>query len=691
MLKFDEPISFIRGATPTVKNAWYSLGIRTIGDLLCTIPRRYDDYSQVVPINETEPGQVVTLKGTIVKCAKLPTFRKRVQIYRATIKDATGALSATFFNQPWVLTEFTPGREVFWSGKIVQHPRYGKTMAAPIWEMPDKVAVAAGKLAPVYPLSGALTQKRYRQLMHDIIERAEFPSDWLDEAMRSRFSLLPLQEAIRAVHEPETIEQAEQGRERLAFDELLTYQLALRQAAVASETAGSIPITFDQAFAKRFVSSLSFPLTDDQKRAAWAAVQDMEKATPMRRLLQGDVGSGKTVVAAFLAAQVQRAGASVALLAPTDILAKQHAQTLKRFLLPHHIPIVLITRTDRRRFEEDEEKELPNAELTKNIQQGNAVFVGTHALLEANRLPPDLALAIVDEQHRFGVEQREALTAAHRPDGRVPHFFSMTATPIPRSLALVFYGDLHVSSLHEKPAGRIEIKSRVCVGGERDDAYDAIRAAAGRHEASFIVCPLIDPSDVLGVRSATAEWKRLSSGPLVGLRLGLLHGRMKPDEKDEVMKKLINKELDAIVSTTVIEVGVDVPHATVMAIEGAERFGLAQLHQLRGRVGRSHLPSQCFLMTDAVGETLDRLSLVARTHDGFKLAEEDLKLRGSGNLMGKEQSGLPMFHAARLTDLRLMTAAKEEGGRMLSASPDLAGFEVWKERVERLRETSHLE
>ncbi|HEU0051233.1 MAG TPA: ATP-dependent DNA helicase RecG [Patescibacteria group bacterium] len=691
MLKFDEPVSFVKGATPTVRHAWESLGIKTIGDLLLTVPRRYDDYSKRVLIKDAQPGDVVTLSGKIVKCYKLPTFRKRIQVYRATVKDESGMLSATFFNQPWVLNEFTPGREVFWSGKIVSHPRYGKTMASPIWEAPEKIAVAAGKLAPVYPLSGALTQKRYRQLVQTVLDSVEFPPETLADEIRTRLNLLQFEEAVRAVHLPKTMEEAEKGRERLALDELLTYQLAFGFAAKQSAAFGAVPIPFDENFAKRFTAGLPFPLTNDQKRAAWTMIQEMNGDFPMRRLLEGDVGSGKTVVAAFLAAQVHRAGASAALLAPTDILARQHAETFRRFLAPHHIPIVLLTRTDKRIFENGEPHVLTNSELNLAIERGNAVFIGTHALLTPSRLPNDLALAMVDEQHRFGVEQREALTVSARSDGRVPHFLSMTATPIPRSLALVLYGDLKVCTLREKPPGRQEIETRVCVGNGRDLAYEAILEAARRHEQSFIVCPLIDPSDVLGVKSATQEWKRLSSGPLKGLRIGLLHGRLKTAEKEDVMAKLAEGELDAVVSTSVIEVGVDIPRATIMAIEGAERFGMAQLHQLRGRVGRSHLVSFCFFLTDTAGEPLERLKMVARIHDGFRLAEEDLKLRGSGNLMGKEQSGMPFFRAAQLSDVHLMHAAREESEQLLSQSPDLRAFPIWRERVMRLRETSHLE
>lgn len=690
MLNWDDPVGFLKGATPSVRKAWEALGIQTMGDLMLTLPRRYDDYSTIVSIRDAMDGAVVTVRGKIVKCNKLPSFRKRFQMIRAVVADATGSIGATFFNQPWLLEELKPDREVTFSGKITIHPRYGKSMANPIWESAEHETVATGKIAPVYGLSGTLVQKTYRRLMQAAIKEIAWPPDPLEQDRRERLKLLPWAEAVQKIHEPKQADDSEQGRERLAFDELLTYRLTLGQARVEADEAGAPMIPFDERFAKRFAASLPFPLTADQKRAVWAAMQEMEKDRPMRRLLQGDVGSGKTAVAAFLAAHTQRAGSSAVMLAPTDILARQHAATFRRLFASHQIPLILVTRTDKRWMYGDEEKTLNNQDLETEIRKGHAVLVGTHALLEARRLPPDLAFAVVDEQHRFGVEQREALIVSARQDGRVPHFLSMTATPIPRSLALTLYGNLDVSILHEKPAGRLPIKTTVCVE-DREPAYQAIREAVKRGEQAFVVCPLIDPSDTLGVRSATEEFTRLKAGPFLGLNVGLLHGRMKPIEKDATMQAFAAGELSVLVSTAVIEVGVDVPNATVIAIEGAERFGLAQLHQFRGRVGRSSKSSRCFLLTDAQGESLNRLRLLERTDDGFALAEEDLKLRGSGHLTGTTQSGKETFQAARMTDLRLMAAAREMAEEMLKESPTLEKFAEWKKRVEALRATAHLE
>ncbi len=668
MLKWEEPVAFIKGSTPSVRKAWDSLHIRTVGDLLLTLPRRYDDFSKTVAIRDALAGEIVTLRGTIAKAAKLPTFRKRMQIIKVTLEDATGKISTNFFNQVWLVDELVPGREIFLSGKVKIHPRFGKQIVNPLWEPAEAKTIAAGKLAPVYGLAGNLAQKTYRRLVQQALEQL----DWK--------SAPDIKQAVIDVHQPNDLEQAERGRKRLAYEEVLVYQLAMGQARKQATSAGAPAIPFDEPFAKAFVKSLPFPLTGDQKRAAWACFKDMEDEKPMRRLIQGDVGAGKTAVAAFLCAHVQRKGGSAAFLAPTDILAKQHAKTFERLLTPHDIPFYLVTRTDKPK------------DLLKIAEQGNAVFVGTHALLEPGRLPEDLCLAVIDEQHRFGVGQREALANAARKDGRVPHLLSMTATPIPRSLALTLYGDLDVTLIKEKPAGRLPIKTVVCPHGKREEAYKAIREAVKRSERVFFVCPLIDPSDALGVTSVTDAYKYLTSEPLEGIKIGILHGRLKPAEREEIMRSFIDGETPVLLATTVIEVGVDVPQATVIVIEGAERFGLAQLHQLRGRVGRSSKPSACYLLTDAEGAVLDRLRLMERTEDGFRLAEEDLKLRGSGSLFGTIQSGHDSgLQIATITDTDIIAQARDRAREILEQDPNLEQHPDLKKSVQEMRTTAHLE
>ncbi len=430
MLQWDDPITFIHGVTPSVRKAWETLGMATVGDLFLTLPRRYDDYSHIIPIREAMAGDVVTIKGKVLKTARLPSFRQRMQIFRVVVQDHTGSIAANFFQQPWVLQELSPGREIFLSGKVQIHPKYGKALIHPLWEPGDRELIAVGKIAPVYPLTGTLAQKTYRRLMVEAHKQLAFPQDPLSEELRRRYQVLSLQEAIMSVHQPATVEQAEEGRRRLAFDELLSYQLALQQAQEGSHQSEAQNMPFQEGFAKSFSKKLPFLLTDDQKRAVWSALQDMTKTRPMRRLLQGDVGAGKTVVAAFLAAHTHSSGFSAAVLTPTDILAQQHAKTFQRLLGAHQIPVLLITRTTKKWVLGHEERDLKPSDLDGYLTKGNIVLVGTHALLVEHRLPPDLALAIVDEQHRFGVAQREALLVSRRPDGLIPHFFAMTAPPI---------------------------------------------------------------------------------------------------------------------------------------------------------------------------------------------------------------------------------------------------------------------
>ena len=629
MLLLSDSVTDLGGLNLAQKRALKAFGAETVGDLVNIFPRRYDDYSHTVPVARAPQNEPVTLRVRVKHIKKQPGFRRRITIIRAILEDETGAFGVVWFNQPWLLDELKPGREIFVSGTVTFKPQFGPQMANPIWEPVDSPAVAAGTIAPVYPLTGSVAQKTMRELMARVIDGLEEVDDPLPENVRSRMRVVPLLGAYRAVHRPKSLDEAEQGRRRLAFDEILVYRLALGSARHEADEAGAPIVPFDEAFAKKFVAHLPFPLTPDQKKAAWASLQDMAKTRPMRRLLQGDVGSGKTVVAAFLMAMAYRSNQSAVIMAPTEILARQHAGTIRRFLQTEGTPLMLLTSSQKILWEGGEEEIMNLKSARERIEHGRIVAIGTHALLERGMMPPDTALAVVDEQHRFGVSQREALAVALRPDGRVPHLVSMTATPIPRSLALTLYGDLDVSVIRQKPAGRRPIATRVLVGEDRRAAYETIRREIAAGHRAFVVCPLIDPSDSLGVKPATDEAKRLAAGPLRGLRLGLIHGKLSNADKDGVMKSFVEGLLDVLVATTVVEVGVDVPEATVMLIEGAERFGLAQLHQLRGRVGRSTHASYCFLLTDAAGEALDRLAVLERTNDGFEIAEEDLQRRGS--------------------------------------------------------------
>lgn len=692
MLRFDEPATFVHGISGHERRVLKTLGIATIGELLDILPRRYDDYTRLLPIATLPLNEPVTIRATVKEIKQVPTFRRRMVIMKALLSDGSGSILATWFNQPWLSKQLKPGDEIFVSGSVTLRPRFGRGFTSPLWEPANSETVAAASVAPVYPLTGAVTQKTLRRLIKAAVTEAEMPEDWIPEELLARAGVPNLAAAYRFVHSPESIEQAEQGRRRFAFGELLAYQLALRLARHEADEAGAPRVEFDDAFAKKFVAGLPFELTADQKKAVWAAVQDMEKARPMRRLLQGDVGSGKTAVAIMLAALVWRSGHSAVLMAPTDLLAKQHLATFRRFLASHRIPFILMTSSAKTLYEGNEEYKLTPSEARGRLAQGRILAVGTHALIEKGQCPLDLALAVIDEQHRFGVEQREALIVNTRPDGKVPHLLSMSATPIPRSLALTFLGDLEVSVVKTKPVGRRPVATKVCVGETgREYAYELIRREAALGRRAFVVCPLIDPSDVSGAKSAEEEAKRLASGPLKGLRIGLVHGKLPAKDKDEEMRKFVQGESDVLVATTVVEVGVDVPEATVMLIEGADRFGLAQLHQLRGRVGRSTLQSHCLLIASEDQGVAERLKVLERTDDGFEVAEADLKLRGSGNLLGLQQSGRDIFKAARYSDLELMALAREISSELISSDPELEKHPSLLKQVIEMRETSHRE
>lgn len=690
MLAWQDPVTYIHGLTAQQRRVLKQLEIETVGDLLSILPRRYDDYSNLVKIAYLPIGEAVTLKVTIKQLKKLPTFRKRFVILRGLLEDETGTISVTWFNQPWMLEQLKPGDEIYVSGAARRHPRFGLGLVSPIWEPANAETLAAGNIAPVYPLVGQVTQKTLRKIMKAAVDDLSEIEDPLPGDILKTQKLPSFIEALRLVHRPESLENAEKGRCRFVFDEVFFYQLALRLARNQADLGGAPSVKFDEAFAKKFVTRLPFELTADQKRAAWAAFKDLEQNRPMRRLVQGDVGSGKTVVAAFCAAMVYRSGLSTAFMAPTDILAKQHALTLQRFFKPHHIPVLLVTSSTKYLNEGGEEAKLSVQEAKNRLAAGRIVAIGTHALLEREQCPVDLALAIVDEQHRFGVAQREALTVLERPDKMVPHLLSMTATPIPRSLALSLFGDLDVSTIHTKPAGRLPITTRTLVGENgRNLAYQSVKEAVNRGEQAFIICPLIDPSDKLGSKSVEEELVRLRNGPLKGLKLLALHGKMSPADKDQTMNDFKDKKADVLIATTVVEVGVDIPNATIMLIESAERFGLAQLHQLRGRIGRSDKPCVCFLVATDEDADISRLKVLERTNDGFSVAEEDLKIRGSGNLLGYEQSGRSIFRYARFEDVSIMSQARDQALEILKEDPLLKNQPSLRERAERVRQTAH--
>jgi ATP-dependent DNA helicase RecG len=643
------------------------LGIKSVGDLLTHPPLRYEDLSEVKKIRDLRPGETVTINATVEVIANRRSPVKRRVLTEAVLADETGKIAAIWFSQPYITTALKPGTKASFAGKVSDD--YGRRhLVSPIYETGER-SVHTGRVVPIYPTTAGLTQKHIRALVDIAAPCLAAFVDPLPERFVSEHQLLPYAAALREIHYPSSQSSLNAARRRLQFDELLTHQLiALRSKREVAANA-SISVPFREEKVREFVAKLPFRLTDDQRKAAWQILKDMEKTEPMHRLLDGDVGSGKTIVAAIAAVNVAAGGGVTAIMAPTEVLAKQHYETLCRVM-----------------------PELAVALRTNTYHDGPdaaAVFIGTHALLEDKIALPNLTLAVVDEQHRFGVEQRKELMKK-RADGRMPHLLSMTATPIPRTLHLALYGDLDFSLLKEKPADRLPILTKIVKPEQYAQAYAAVAAEAGAGRQAFFVAPVIDPSDKYGARSATELYDDLRQNVFKNFSVGLLHGRMKPAEKEEVMKDFVAGKIRILAATSVIEVGIDVPNAAVMCITGAEHFGLAQLHQFRGRVGRGANQSYCFAFAPS-GPASSRLRAFAGTNDGFDLAEKDLELRGPGEIFGTRQSGIEEMKFATFGDMRLVAEAREEAEKLIAADPDLDSCPVLRDKIKRHEEMVHLE
>jgi len=537
---------------------------------------------------------------------------------------------------------------------------------------------------PNYHLTANLTHKQIRFLIKQIINLAGRVMDWLPFEVKKSARLINLAEAVREIHFPKNNLDIKKARERLAFDELFLIQLESQLVRKNLSLSRARAIEFNEAATKKFVDSLPFKLTDAQRKAAWEILQDIKKDRPMSRLLEGEVGSGKTLVAVIAILNAVLNKKQAVLMVPTEILAKQHFETISKLLAGLDIKIGLVTRTN---------KLISNGKKLKatDIVAEADIIIGTHALIQEDIKFKNLALAVVDEQHRFGVEQRKTLVA--KSGGELtPHFLSMTATPIPRSLALALYGDLGLSVLDELPKNRKKIITAVVPEKKRAAAYEFIRKQIREGRQVFVICPLIDLSDKLGVKSVEEEYQKLKKIIFPDLNIGKLHGRLKPKAKEEVMKEFLEKKIQILVSTSVVEVGVDVPNASVMMIEGADRFGLAQLHQFRGRVGRSIHQSYCFLFTDSDTEkTLKRLAAVVKCNNGFELAKMDLKFRGPGEVYGIEQKGFPELKMASLFDYALMKQAREQAVKIMAIDQELSRWPALREQVGEWEKMAHLE
>jgi ATP-dependent DNA helicase RecG len=659
------PLTTIPGIGPKSAKNLERLGLHTLGDLLWYMPRRYVDYSQLKTINRLWYGEEVTVLATVEEIKVRPTRGGQMKLVEAIVGDGTGSLRVTWFNQPWIANQIPAGEAVALSGRIDQY--LGRlTMNSPEWEPLDRQQLHTSRIVPVYSLTAGVTARWLRRVMDSVVRRlAPRLPDPLPAQMIQRQSLAPLPEAIEQIHFPESWDRLRRAQERLAFDEMLLLQLAVIRQRQDWSALTTRPLTVDDEWLVRFGAGLPYPLTQAQVTAVADLRRDLASGRPMNRLLEGDVGSGKTVVAAAAIGIAVSAGAQAALLAPTSILAEQHYQTLRALLEPAcGIPPAEV------RLLIGATSESEKAEIRAGLEQGQIrVVVGTHALLEGPVRFARLGLAVIDEQHRFGVEQRGAL----RAKGENPNLLVMTATPIPRSLALTVFGDLDLTVLDEMPPGRLPIETRILFPVERSRGYSFVEAQVEAGHQAYFIYPLVEESEKVAARAAVEEQERLQREVFPRYRVGLLHGRMGADEKDEVMAAFRQGAYPILVSTSVVEVGVDVPNATVMFIEGANRFGLAQLHQFRGRVGRGEHRSYCLLLpdTDDAVEN-ERLRAMEETSDGFRLAELDLEQRGPGDFLGTRQAGLADLRMARLTDVRLIERARREADLLLETDPELA-------------------
>lgn len=664
--ELNAPLRRLPGVGEKNVESFRRLGLRTIGDLLWYLPRRYLDYSMLKPINRLWYGETVTVLASVRDASTRRT--KRGTVTELTVSDGSGSLMVTFFNQPWIENRLRKGQLLSLSGKIGQY--LGRlTMTMPEWEFLDRKQIRTGGIVPVYALTAGVNQNFLRRHIHNAVNRLAnrlpdpLPSGILDEG-----EWMPLGRALQQIHFPSSWDSLKQAKDRLGFEDLLYMQLGILQQR-RNWTSGEAKKYHRPPEWDAFLSSLPYALTAAQQKAIQEIFADLDSGKPMNRLLEGDVGSGKTVVALAACLAVATQGGQAAILAPTGILAEQHFALLSRLMtekgefLPADRIALLLGSTP-----ESEKQEIREGLASGRI----AVVVGTHALLEGPVEFSRLDLAVIDEQHRFGVEQRAAL----RAKGRSPHLLVMTATPIPRSLALTIYGDLDLTLLDEMPPGRKPITTRILLPEERERAYAFISGQLRKGRQAFIICPRIEESDASEMTAAVEEHRRLQETIFPEWRLGLLHGRMRAEEKDDVMRRFRSGELHILVSTSVVEVGVDIPNAAVMMVEGANHFGLAQLHQFRGRVGRGGHAAFCILAADSeVPAENERLRAMEETQDGFVLAEKDLQQRGPGDFFGTRQSGFADVDLARLLDVRLIERARSTAQHIFAEDPDLSAPE----------------
>ena len=655
MAKLSDPITILKGIGPSKAKQFANLNIFTLGDLICHFPRGYEDRTKPVPIEKLEPDVPACFRAMVMNTPRTAHVRKGLDITRVQVADTTGRLNLTFFNSKYVSDQLQYGKEYIFYG-AVSGDFIGYNMTNPAFEALDSAPVTTRRILPIYPLTAGLSNGAVLKAVRQALAICDTPPEIIPEEVRREYGILPADRAYEAIHEPASMAEAELAKKRLIFEEFFVFSAGLsliRASRAEKKTAPYLNTDLSE-----FHAALPFTLTGAQSRAVGEIMADFRKGAPMNRLVQGDVGSGKTMVAAAAAFAAAKNGKQSALMAPTEILAEQHYQSLQKLFAPMGIRVALLTGS----MKVKEKREVREA-----IAEGAVdLVVGTHALITDSTVFSDLGLVITDEQHRFGVSQRAKLSAK----GNDPHLLVMSATPIPRTLALLMYGDLDVSILDELPPGREPVDTFLVGESYRARINAFIRKQVQEGHQCFVVCPAVEENEELGIKAATVWAETLQQTVFPDLRIALLHGQMKGAEKEEAMAAFARGEADVMVATTVIEVGVDVPNATLMVIEDADRFGLSQLHQLRGRVGRGKAKSYCILTSHNKNqETLQRLKALCKTTDGFKIAEEDLKLRGPGDFFGSRQSGLPTFRVANLScDLQTLKDAQAASARWIEES-----------------------
>ena len=654
MARLSDPITILKGIGPSKAKQFANLNIFTLGDLICHFPRGYEDRTKLVPIEKLEPDVPACFKAMVMNTPRTAHVRKGLDITRVQVADTTGRLNLTFFNSKFVSDQLQYGKEYIFYG-AVSGDFIGYNMTNPAFEALDSAPVTTRRILPIYPLTAGLSNGAVLKAVRQALAICDTPPEIIPEDVRREYGILPADRAYEAIHEPASMAEAELAKKRLIFEEFFVFSAGLSLIRASRAEKKTAPYLNTDLSA--FHAALPFTLTGAQSRAVGEIMADFRKGAPMNRLVQGDVGSGKTMVAAAAAFAAARNGKQSALMAPTEILAEQHYQSLSKLFAPMGIRVALLTGSMKPKEKRD---------VRENIQLGlTDLVVGTHALITDATVFSDLGLVITDEQHRFGVGQRAKLSAK----GNDPHLLVMSATPIPRTLALLMYGDLDVSILDELPPGREPVDTFLVGESYRARINAFIRKQVAEGHQCFVVCPAVEENEELGIKAATVWAETLQQTVFPDLRIALLHGQMKGPEKEEAMAAFARGEADVMVATTVIEVGVDVPNATLMVIEDADRFGLSQLHQLRGRVGRGKAKSYCILTSHNKNqETLQRLKALCKTTDGFKIAEEDLKLRGPGDFFGSRQSGLPTFRVANLSyDLQTLKDAQAASARWIDS------------------------